>query len=217
MYKKVIALLLLSSSASAWSITVGEMTYFMGSNQTYLSKAVLNDSTQARYYQVTVEETDPPYKGAKLHKVVKGALLYAPKQLLLRPNETKFLKLYYQGPSDDQPRYYRVTFHERPGFSMHSVSEAYFSGTASLSTILVVQPRQPKQSYQLSNGVLRNNGNTVYLAYAQAPCSDEAEKCVKEKYLIPGGELVLDTLSAQSGTLFLSNETMQEIPMTGTP
>ena len=103
-------------SSSAWAISVGEMTYFMGSDQDYLSKAVVNDSAKTRYYQLSVEETSPPYEGAVRKKAENGTLLFGPKQLLLRPNETKYIKLYYQGPSDDQARYYRITFIERPEF-----------------------------------------------------------------------------------------------------
>lgn len=197
-------------SSPAWAISVGEMTYFMGEDQFYLSKAVVNDSAQTRYYQVTVEETSPPYEGAKQQKIVKGALLYGPKQLLLRPNETKYLKLYYQGPQDNLARYYRVTFHERPGFLMPVKGAPHFYLTASLSTILVVQPRQAKQAYRIENGVLFNSGNTVYLASAEAPCIDKTEKCEKEKYLIPGGQLVLENLKPYMGKLFFINEKIEE-------
>jgi Mat/Ecp fimbriae periplasmic chaperone len=200
-------------SLPAWAISVGEMTYFMGSEQAYLSKSVVNDSAKARYYQVTVEESAPPYEGAVEQKVGKGALLYGPKQLLLRPNETKYLKLYYQGPQDDQPRYYRVTFHERPSFLMPHKDQPYFSTTASLSTILVVQPRKPKQAYQLKGGVLTNTGNTVYLAYVEGDCVNKAEKCVREKYLIPGGTMKLEGFRPDTATLFLSNEKINEYPI----
>nr|WP_318424494.1 hypothetical protein [Iodobacter sp. CM08] len=183
------------------------MTYFMGTKSTFLAKSVSNDSSQARFYQVTVEETDPPYAGARLKKVEKGALMYGPKQLLLRPNESKWLKLYYQGPADNQPRFYRVTFHERPGY-VKAYQGAGFSGSASLSTILVVQPRQAQQAYVIENNVLKNTGNTAYLAYVEGVCTDtsKTEPCIAERYLAPGGEMRVGSVSLSGAKLFLSNE-----------
>lgn len=214
MIKYIVFMLLIPSLA--WGISVGEMTYFMGPEQSFLSKAVHNDSKKTRYYQVSIEESDPPYAGAKEHKIKQGALLYGPKQLLLRPDETQFLKLYYRGPADDQPRYYRVVFHERPGFTLQGHDPARFNGSASLGTILVVQPRRAEQGYQIKENILYNTGNTVYLAYLKAPCAlNKTEECIKEKYLIPGETLALDELDIENSTLFLSNEAIAEHRISG--
>jgi hypothetical protein len=78
---------------------------------------------------------------------------------------------------------------------------------------LVVQPRKPKQAYQLKGGVLTNTGNTVYLAYVEGDCINKAEKCIREKYLIPGGTMKLEGFRSDTATLFLSNEKINEYPI----
>ncbi|MGR2682905.1 hypothetical protein [Chromobacterium haemolyticum] len=191
------------------------MTYFMGSDTAFLARKVVNDTQQARFYDVSVEESDPPYGGAVERKAPAGELLYAPRQLLLRPNSSNWLKLYYHGPQDEHPRYYRITFRERPGALVSQGDTPRFTTSVRLSTILVVQPRQARQSYTIENGAILNSGNTVYLAYLEGRCPAELGvnvPCVREKYLVPDERLSLQGWHPTTDTrLFMSNEQTQSV------
>lgn len=207
--------ILLGLSSSTWGLSVGELTYFMGSDTAFLARKVFNDTQQARFYDVSVEESDPPYGNAVERKAPAGELLYAPKQLLLRPNSSDWLKLYYRGPQDDHPRYYRITFRERPGALVPRGDTPRFTTSIRLSTILVVQPRKARQSYTFENGSVLNSGNTVYLAYLEGRCNVEPSislPCVREKYLAPGERLLLQGWFPTEDTrLFMSNEQTKSV------
>ncbi|WP_155630983.1 hypothetical protein [Burkholderia cepacia] len=172
----------------AYALNVGDLTYFMRTDQTFTAREVLNDSAQARVYSVTVEETAPPYIDANTWRPKGGELLYAPKRLVLRAHQANWLRLYYKGPADEQSRFYRITFTEERAMTSESDDAVNIRPRLSLDTVLVVQPRQPRQSYRVDGTKLVNDGNTSYLATVQGHC-DAGKQCFVDRYLAPGASI----------------------------
>ncbi|AOI60894.1 hypothetical protein WI26_25515 [Burkholderia diffusa] len=170
-------------------MSVGDMTYFMNARQDYLVREVVNDSDRTRVYSVSVVESAPPYGDAKTWKPKGGDLMYAPKQLVLRPGQSGWLRLYYKGKNDDTPRFFQVIYREERAVAME-VDAVAVKPRLSLQTVLVVQPRQPRQFHRLDGARLINDGNTVMLATARGACAI-AQHCMTDRYLAPGESLEL--------------------------
>ncbi|KUZ21055.1 hypothetical protein WS50_08725 [Burkholderia territorii] len=188
---------MLAWSCAAQALSVGDMTYFMGSGKDYLVREVVNDSDQTRVYGVSVEESAPPYGDVATWKPKGGDLMYAPKQLVLRPNMSGWLRLYFKGVSDDSPRYFRVTFREERAASIDT-DAVKVKPRLELQTILVVQPRSPRQAYRVDGTLFVNSGNTVMLVTAHGECTLSIA-CMRDRYLSPGESLDLAGLNPVGG------------------
>lgn len=208
---RYLTVLVLWWAQSAHALSIGDMTYFMAPKTDYLAREVTNDSDQTRVYSVHVVESAPPYADAKTWRPTGGTLLYAPNRLILRPHENGWLKLYYKGEKDDQARYYRVIFKEEPAVQIDK-STVEVKPRLSLESILVVQPRQARQSYRIEANQLVNDGNTVYLATAFGRCPDPRE-CFRDRFLAPGQSMELSGLveAGESVRVVLGNEAVKEV------
>ncbi|AIO35516.1 hypothetical protein DM39_5844 [Burkholderia cenocepacia] len=185
-YRLVFALVAqVTIAPSTYALNVGDLTYFMRPDQNFIAREVLNDSGQARIYSVTVEEAAPPYIDANTWRPKGGELLYAPKRLVLRGHQANWLRLYYKGPADDQSRFYRITFTEERAMTREADDAVNIRPRLSLDTVLVVQPRQPRQSYRVDGTKLVNDGNTTFLATIHGHC-EVARQCFVDRYLAPG-------------------------------
>ncbi|WP_155627744.1 hypothetical protein [Burkholderia territorii] len=182
----------LAGSGNAQALTVGDMTYFLGPERNYITREIVNDSDLTRIYGITIRESAPPYGDVATWQSKGGDLMYAPKQLILRPRKSGWIRIYYKGENLYSPRYFFITFREERATSVNS-GNLEAKPQLELQTILVVQPRIPRQTYLVEGGRFINTGNTVILATASGQCEGDG-KCVRDRYLSPGQSLDLSSL-----------------------
>ncbi|KWF80846.1 hypothetical protein WL93_01355 [Burkholderia diffusa] len=209
---RYLVILALWWTRSACALSIGDLTYFMGPQADYLAREVTNDSDRTRVYSVHVSQSAPPYADAKTWRPEGGELMYAPTKLILRPQKSGWLKLYYRGVKDGQARYYRVVFKEEPAVQIDKEA-VEMKPRLSLESILVVQPRQARQSYRIEGNELVNDGNTVYLATAFGRCPDP-RNCFRDRFLAPGERMDISGLvgGGESVRVVLGNEVSRASP-----
>ncbi|KVG36038.1 hypothetical protein [Burkholderia diffusa] len=209
---RYLVILALWWTRSACALSIGDLTYFMGPQADYLAREVTNDSDRTRVYSVHVSQSAPPYADAKTWRPEGGELMYAPTKLILRPQKSGWLKLYYRGVKDGQARYYRVVFKEEPAVQIDKEA-VEMKPRLSLESILVVQPRQARQSYRIEGNELVNDGNTVYLATAFGHCPDPRD-CFRDRFLAPGERMAISGLvgAGESVRVVLGNEVSRAFP-----
>lgn len=193
MKKHLLALgLLLGVLKPALALDVGDISSFMFSGNSSLSKEIKNTTDSGRLITVQLERITSPVEGGKtIPMETQDELLLTPASLLLPAMASDSVQFFYKGPADDKERYYRIVWFDQ------ALSDARGSGgersavataSARIGTILVVAPRRVNFRYQFAGDTLTNTGNATLHIIAYGPCLKAADgrQCKENYYLMPG-------------------------------
>ncbi|CZV63607.1 MULTISPECIES: EcpB family pilus assembly chaperone [Enterobacter] len=197
-YVPIAMLVGIATSFSSWAINVGDITSIMISEESSLSKEIINTTDSARYVSVTVKQLSSPLPGGVELNANPGELLSTPASLIL-PGEAKdVFRFFYKGPEDDKERYYRLQWIDEP-ISESATTKAGKAATATASaeigTILVVAPRKERFDYSRQGDLITNTGNVSFRVIAYGACKDKAQDqgrgCRERYYVMPGTKIRL--------------------------
>ena len=187
-----IIIFFLLGAMPAWAVDVGDITSFIYSNSTILSKEIKNPTSSGRLINIYIERiSDPLESGQKIPMQSDDELLLSPASLLLPAQSNETVRFYYNGPADNTERYYRIIWFDQAlseTSKNNNVRHAIATASARISTILVVSPRKIQYDYKYANGTIENKGNATLRVIAYGPClEDKGENSCKESYyLLPG-------------------------------
>lgn len=195
MKKHILAIgLLLSGITPALALDVGDISSFMNSGSSTLSKEIKNTTDSGRLINIHMERLSSPLEDGKVIPMDKqDEILLTPASLLLPAKASDVIRFFYKGPADDKERYYRIVWFDqalsdaqRNGATRSAVATA----SARIGTILVVAPRKANFRYQYANGTLVNTGNATLRILAYGPCLKPADgkECKESYFLMPGKE-----------------------------
>lgn len=193
MKKLILALgLYFSAVISAQALDVGDISSFMDSNSSVLSKEIKNTTDSGRLINIHLERLSSPLDSGKVIPMDKpDEVLLTPASLLLPAKSTEEIRFFYKGPADSQERYYRIVWFDQAlsdAQKNNNRRSAVATASARIGTILVIAPREAHFDYQYSQGTLSNTGNTTLRILAYGPCAKPAEgkECKENYYLMPG-------------------------------
>ncbi|MDV1015366.1 EcpB family pilus assembly chaperone [Klebsiella grimontii] len=195
MKKHILAIsLLLSAMTPALALDVGDISSFMNSESSTLSKEIKNTTDSGRLINIHMERLSSPLDGGKVIPMDKqDEILLTPASLLLPAKASDVIRFFYKGPADDKERYYRIVWFDQALSDAQrngSTRSAVATASARIGTILVVAPRKANFRYQYANGTLVNTGNATLRILAYGPCLKPADgkECKENYFLMPGKE-----------------------------
>lgn len=195
MKKHILAIgLLLSTMTPALALDVGDISSFMNSESSTLSKEIKNTTDSGRLINIHMERLSSPLDGGKVIPMDKqDEILLTPASLLLPAKASDMIRFFYKGPADDKERYYRIVWFDQALSDAQrngSTRSAVATASARIGTILVVAPRKANFRYQYANGTLVNTGNATLRILAYGPCLKPADgkECKENYFLMPGKE-----------------------------
>ncbi|HHT2190940.1 TPA: hypothetical protein ACTYEA_000416 [Klebsiella michiganensis] len=195
MKKHILAIgLLLSTMTPALALDVGDISSFMNSGSSTLSKQIKNTTDSGRLINIHMERLSSPLDGGKVIPMDKqDEILLTPASLLLPAKASDVIRFFYKGPADDKERYYRIVWFDQALSDAQrngSTRSAVATASARIGTILVVAPRKANFRYQYANGTLVNTGNATLRILAYGPCLKPADgkECKENYFLMPGKE-----------------------------
>ena len=195
MKKHILAIsLLLSTMTPALALDVGDISSFMNSGSSTLSKEIKNTTDSGRLINIHMERRSSPLDGGKVIPMDKqDEILLTPASLLLPAKASDVIRFFYKGPADDKERYYRIVWFDQALSDAQrngSTRSAVATASARIGTILVVAPRKANFRYQYANGTLVNTGNATLRILAYGPCLKPADgkECKENYFLMPGKE-----------------------------
>ena len=178
----------------ARALDVGDISSFMNSDSSVLSKEIKNTTDSGRLINIHMERLSSPLDGGNVIAMEsQDEVLLTPASLLLPAKSSDVIRFFYKGPTDDKERYYRIVWFDqalsdaqRNGAARSAVATA----SSRIGTILVVAPRKVNYRYQYANGTLVNSGNATLRILAYGPCLKAADgkECKENYYLMPGKE-----------------------------
>ncbi|WP_128804973.1 EcpB family pilus assembly chaperone [Klebsiella grimontii] len=195
MKKHILAIsLLLSTMTPALALDVGDISSFMNSESSTLSKEIKNTTDSGRLINIHMERLSSLLDGGKVIPMDKqDEILLTPASLLLPAKASDVIRFFYKGPADDKERYYRIVWFDQALSDAQrngSTRSAVATASARIGTILVVAPRKANFRYQYANGTLVNTGNATLRILAYGPCLKPADgkECKENYFLMPGKE-----------------------------
>lgn len=197
--KKILFIFGCCIAAKVGAVNVGEITSFINSNEKVLVKEVANPTNVARYISLKVEKLTSPTAEGTIAPLADNEILSTPAGLILPSNSQDIFKIIYNGPEDDQERYYRLSWLDAPILDSKEQTtnkNAYATTSALINTIMVVSPRKDKFDYSYSNGVITNTGNASFRIVAAGSCLDKANDvdgkgCRERYYVMPSMSIKL--------------------------
>jgi Mat/Ecp fimbriae periplasmic chaperone len=195
--KKILFLSILSFHAHA--VSVGDITSIIDSNEVILVKEIENTTPVARYIGLKIEKITSPTAEGKVIPLNSNEILSTPSGLVLPGNGKDIFRIIYNGPQDNQERYYRLSWLDAPISSARDSTAdkaALATTSAIINTILVVSPRQDKFDYIYEGGTVKNLGNVSFRIVAAGECLDpskdiENKGCRERYYVMPGKSVSL--------------------------
>lgn len=178
------------------AINVGTITSIISSDQNVLAKEVINTVDHARLVSLKVERISSPMEGGEVIPMEKEQeIMVTPSNLILPGKGKDVFRVFYAGPKDSKERYYRLVWRDDPvaeeGLSKTNKA-ASATTSATISTILVITPRQDNFNYRYRDGVVYNMGNSSFRVVAFGPCKnpqvdkDKSKGCRERYYVMPG-------------------------------
>jgi Mat/Ecp fimbriae periplasmic chaperone len=193
MKKHLLSLALFVGIASpALALDVGEISSFMNSDKSTLSKEIKNTTDSGRLINIHLERLSSPLEDGRVIPMEKqDEILLTPASLLLPAQASEVVRFFYKGPADDRERYYRIIwFDQALSDAQHHGSERSAVATASarIGTLLVVAPRKVNYAWTFTGNALTNTGNATLRIIAYGPClkSADGKECKENYYLMPG-------------------------------
>ncbi|HBN1082764.1 TPA: fimbrial chaperone EcpB, partial [Escherichia coli] len=166
MKKHLLPLALLFSGISpAQALDVGDISSFMNSDSSTLSKTIKNSTDSGRLINIRLERLSSPLDDGQVISMDKpDELLLTPASLLLPAQASEVIRFFYKGPADEKERYYRIVWFDQALSDAqrdNANRSAVATASARIGTILVVAPRQANYHFQYANGSLTNTGNAT--------------------------------------------------------
>lgn len=186
--------LLLSGMTPALALDVGDISSFINSDSSTLSKEIRNTTDSGRLVNIRMERLSSPLDDGNVIPMDKpDEILLTPASLLLPAQANDVIRFFYKGPADDKERYYRIVWFDQALSDAQRNSaarSAVATASARIGTILVVVPRKVNFRYQYADGKLVNTGNATLRILAYGPCLKAAEgkECKENYFLMPGKE-----------------------------
>ncbi|UWX91876.1 hypothetical protein N2K86_14430 [Enterobacter mori] len=198
-YLPIAILVGIATSFSSWAINVGDITSIMTSDESSLSKEIINTTDSARYVSVTVKQLSSPLPGGvEMNLANPGELLSTPANLILPGDAKDVFRFFYKGPEDDKERYYRLQWIDEPvseSVATKAGKAATATASAEIGTILVVAPRKERFDYSRQGDLITNTGNVSFRVIAYGVCKDPAldqgKGCRERYYVMPGTKIRL--------------------------
>ncbi len=107
----------------ALALDVGDISSFMNSGSSTLSKEIKNTTDSGRLINIHMERLSSPLDGGKVIPMDKqDEILLTPASLLLPAKASDVIRFFYKGPADDKERYYRIVWFDQ------SLSDAQRNG-----------------------------------------------------------------------------------------
>lgn len=190
--KSMSAAILLLSIQNAMALNVGDITTFMPTANNQVSKEIANATTEGRFISIRVVRLSSPLEGATVIPMEKrDEMLFTPSSLLMPANSTEIVRFIYNGPVDDQERYYRIIWTDQSMSELpqsHAKRKALATASAHIGTLLIVTPRKSSYSHTLEDRAIKNTGNASFKTIAYGPClvAGTAEQCKENYYVMPG-------------------------------
>ena len=98
----------------ALALDVGDISSFMNSGSSVLSKEIKNTTESGRLINIHIERLSSPLEGASVIPMeVQGEVLLTPASLLLPAQSSDAIRFFYKGPADDKERYYRIVWFDQ--------------------------------------------------------------------------------------------------------
>ena len=117
--------LLLGLANPALALDVGDISSFMNSGSSTLSKEIKNTTDSGRLINIHLERLSSPLDGGKVIPMDKqDEVLLTPASLLLPAKASEVVRFFYKGPADDKERYYRIVWFDQ------ALSDAQRNGSA---------------------------------------------------------------------------------------
>ncbi len=124
--------LLLSGISPAQALDVGDISSFMNSDSSTLSKTIKNSTDSGRLINIRLERLSSPLDDGQVISMDKpDELLLTPASLLLPAQASEVIRFFYKGPADEKERYYRIVW-----FDQASVMRSAIMPTAALWPLL---------------------------------------------------------------------------------
>lgn len=204
--KVALSLSLLWLPMYSQAMNVGEITSFILSSNSVLSKQVSNPSDTARLVALSVKRIKTPMEeGGEIAFDTEAEILSTPASMVLPSGAKDNFRIFYQGPQDDQERYYRLAWIDQP-VSEISTSTNKKSGVATTSaeinTLLVVAPRREKFDYTREKNIIHNRGNASFRVVAVGKCVDpkrdiDGKGCRERYYVMPHTHAAISNVDLQ--------------------
>ena len=181
MKKHLLPLALLFSGISpAQALDVGDISSFMNSDSSTLSKTIQNSTDSGRLINIRLERLSSPLDDGQVIAMDK------PDELLLTP-----ASLLLPAQASEVIRFFRIVWFDQALSDAqrdNANRSAVATASARIGTILVVAPRQANYHFQYANGSLTNTGNATLRILAYGPCLKAAngKECKENYYLMPG-------------------------------
>ncbi len=182
----------LSFMMPTYALDIGDISSFMYSDSSIISKEIKNSTNTGRLINIKVERITNPLEGGSIIPMEsKDEILLTPGSLLLPANSNETIRFFYKGPNDDKERYYRILWSDQAlseGKRSNAKRHAVATASALISSILVVAPRKAKYAYHYSEGKITNPGNATLRIIAYGPClkPTDGDSCKENYYLMPG-------------------------------
>jgi Mat/Ecp fimbriae periplasmic chaperone len=197
--KKLFFALASSIALQTNAVNVGDITSIINANEKTLAKEVTNTTNTARYIALKIDKITNPTADGKVIPLENNEILSTPSGLVLPGGGQDVFKILYNGPEDDQERYYRLSWLDAPvlGNEENTANKGALATTSAIiNTILVVTPRKDKFDYQYSNGTIKNTGNASFRIVAAGSCLDpkkdiDGKGCRERYYVMPGKSITL--------------------------
>ncbi|QTF08589.1 hypothetical protein HC231_12230 [Brenneria izadpanahii] len=178
----------------AQAVNVGKVTSMMAPDEFSLSKEITNTTDSARFVSVTVYRISSPMaEGVIIPMESKAELLSTPSSLILPGNAKDNFRFFYNGPTDDKERYYRLSWTDEPitesGHTQKS-KQGQATTSAVINTILVVGPRNENFDFKRQGDTIYNSGNAAFRVISFGACKDKKQDqgkgCRERYYIMPG-------------------------------
>ncbi|WP_421180606.1 hypothetical protein [Aeromonas enteropelogenes] len=197
----VFSLSLVTLSANALQLN-SVSTFIEPTDKSVAVEAINSDKTKAHLFSVSVSKIKSPYTMETDGSGPSDEMTYTPSKMIVPAGKSINVRFFYNGPSDDKERYYKidwtdVTFTAK-GNGM-AAKKAEVTARANLATVLVVRPRNINYAYSYADGLLRNTGNSTLRVVASGTCAKENDKkdsspCSVRTNLTPGKSTIFNKL-----------------------
>ncbi|HHR5860533.1 TPA: fimbrial protein [Providencia alcalifaciens] len=188
---------------SAYALYIESDISSISSKQKFISKSYVNDTNETNLYTLSVYKILKPGTNEVSEKIENGEIIYTPTKKVLLPGEQDYFKIFYNGNIDDSERYYKLVISETPLKVVKSNYEnrkSSFYLTINLESYLIIMPENMvfRYEFNMSDGMLKNTGNTYFRVILHEGCNDNDESAPSIFYLLPNQDIISGKLKIKS-------------------
>lgn len=186
----LLLLAFLSCFAKAHALYLSSDISSLEPNQSFFSKAYINDTKKVNLYTFSAYKIDKPDEKEQGQAIKEGEIIFTPLKKILLPGEQEYFKIFYRGQEDSKERYYKIVISETAlevDTERNQSRQPLFYPTVSLETYFVVRPKNIDFKYQMdsNSGELKNTGNTYFRVLVHNSCEVDENEVPLVLYLLP--------------------------------